>query len=68
MDTHEDSYGTRALTARAYPRLAEIIKDTADKYCAGKLIVKTCCNALPHATEYIVPSIVDLLAETKKFG
>jgi hypothetical protein len=31
------------------------------------LIVKTCCNAPPYATEYIVPRIVDILAETGKF-
>ncbi|MGD0794866.1 MAG: hypothetical protein ABR958_04640, partial [Dehalococcoidales bacterium] len=68
MDTHQDSYGTQALTSACYPKLAEIIKDTAEQACKGKLIVKTCCNAPPHATEYIVPRIVDLLAETKKLS
>lgn len=66
MDTHMDSYGTQALTSKAYPKLAEIIKDTAEQACEGNLIVKTCCNAPPHATSYIVPRIVDILAETKK--
>ncbi|MFA5308087.1 MAG: hypothetical protein WC370_01195 [Dehalococcoidales bacterium] len=63
MDTHQDSYGTRALTEKAYPRLAEIIKDTAEQACGGKLLVKTCCNAPPHATSYALPRIVDCLAE-----
>ena len=67
MDTHEDSYGTAALTEKCYPRLAQIIKDTADEVCGGKLIVKTCCNAPPHATRYIVPRIVDRLAELGKY-
>ena len=67
MDTHQDSYGTAALTAKAYPRLARIMKRTADEYCRGKLIVKTCCNAPPHATSYAVPRIVDCLAETGKY-
>ncbi len=68
MDTHQDSYGTRALTSKCYPKLAEIIKQTAEESCRGKLIVKTCCNAPPHATAYIVPRIVDILAESKKYA
>jgi acetoin utilization deacetylase AcuC-like enzyme len=64
MDTHKDSYGTAALTERAYPAMARIMKQTADEYCGGRLIVKTCCNARPPATSYAVPRIVDVLAET----
>jgi acetoin utilization deacetylase AcuC-like enzyme len=67
MDTHKDSYGTQALTEKAFPKMAKIIKETADEVCGGKLIVKTCCNAPPHATTYIVPRIVDCLAETGKY-
>ncbi len=63
MDTHRDSYGTQALTEKAYPTMAEIIKDTAEQACGGKLIVKTCCNAPPHATSYALPHIVECLAE-----
>ncbi len=44
MDTHRDSYGTQALTEKCYPKLAEIIKASADEVCGGKLVVKTCCN------------------------
>jgi acetoin utilization deacetylase AcuC-like enzyme len=68
MDTHQDSYGTAALTENAYPRLAKIIKQAADEYCQGKLIVKTCCNAPPHATRYVMPRIVDRLAELGKYS
>jgi acetoin utilization deacetylase AcuC-like enzyme len=63
MDTHQDSYGTQALTEKAYPRMAKIIKDIADEVCGGKLIIKTCCNAPPYATKYIIPRLVDQLAE-----
>jgi acetoin utilization deacetylase AcuC-like enzyme len=68
MDTHQDSYGTAALTEKAYPALVEIMKGVADEYCGGRLIVKTCCNAPPHATTYAVPRMVDCLAETGKFN
>jgi acetoin utilization deacetylase AcuC-like enzyme len=67
MDTHVDSYGTQALTEKCYAKLAKIIKDTADKVCDGKLIVKTCCNAPPYATEYAMPRIVNCLAELDMF-
>jgi acetoin utilization deacetylase AcuC-like enzyme len=67
MDTHQDSYGTQALTEKCYPKLAEILKDTAEQACGGKLIVKTCCNAPPHATSYIMPRIVNCLAELDKY-
>jgi acetoin utilization deacetylase AcuC-like enzyme len=67
MDTHRDSYGTAALSEKAYPKLARIMKRLADEHCNGRLIVKTCCNAPPHAAEYAVPRIVDCLAETGKF-
>jgi len=63
MDTHQDSYGTAALTVKAFPEMAKIMKQIADEYCDGKLIVKTCCNTRPHATSYIIPRIVDCLAE-----
>ena len=67
MDTHVDSYGTQALTEKCYSKLASIIKDTADRVCNGKLIVKTCCNAPPHATEYAMPRIVSCLAELNDY-
>lgn len=67
MDTHQDSYGTRALTEKCYPKLAKIIKDTAERVCQGKLIVKTCCNAPPRATSYVMPRIVNCLAELGKY-
>jgi acetoin utilization deacetylase AcuC-like enzyme len=68
MDTHLDSYGTAALTEKCYPRLARIIKGAADEVCQGRLIVKTCFNAPPHATSYAAPRIVDCLAELGKYS
>ncbi len=65
MDTHMDSYGTQALSAKAYPEMAKVIKAAADEFCGGRLIVKTCCNAPPHATTYAVPNIVRCLAEVE---
>jgi len=68
MDTHRDSYGTQALSEKAYPGLARIIKEVADSVCDGRLIVKTCCNAPPYVARYAIPRIVDCLAELNKYA
>ncbi len=67
LDTHKDSYGTRKLTESCYPKLAEIIKNAADDFCGGRLIVKTGCNAPAHVSEYVTPRIVALLGELNKY-
>lgn len=67
LDTHKDSHGTRRLTEKCYPRLAEIIKESADKVCGGKLIVNNGCNAPARVTEYVMPRIVACLAELNKY-
>jgi acetoin utilization deacetylase AcuC-like enzyme len=67
LDTHRDSYGTRRLTEKCYPKLGEIIKEVADKVCDGKLIVKTGCNAPARVSEYVMPRIVDCLAELGRY-
>ena len=67
VDTHKDSYGTRRLTERCYPKLAGIIKQTADEVCQGKLVVKAAVNAPAHVTEYVNPRLVDCLAELNKY-
>jgi acetoin utilization deacetylase AcuC-like enzyme len=67
MDTHQESYGTQALSEKCYPRLAKVIKKAADEYCGGRLIVKTCFNAPPYAARYAAPRIVDVLAELGKY-
>ena len=67
LDTHKDSYGTASLTERCYPEIAKIIKETADQVCDGKLIVRTSCNAPAYVTEYLMPRIVNILAEIRNY-
>ena len=67
LDTHKDSYGTGRLTEKCYPKLAEIIKESADRVCEGRLIVKTGCNAPAHVSEYVNPRIVGILAELNRY-
>lgn len=65
LDTHKESYGTGSLTEKCYPEMAKIFKETADRVCDGKLIVRTSCNAPPQVSEYVMPRIVRILAEIK---
>lgn len=66
-DTHRDSYGLRSLTEKCYPNLAKIIKQTAEKVCEDKLLVNIGCNCPSYVSEFIVPRIVDVLAELGKY-
>jgi acetoin utilization deacetylase AcuC-like enzyme len=67
LDTHKDSYGTASLSERCYPEIAKVIKEASDKVCDGKLIVRTSCNAPANVTEYIMPRIVNILAEIRSY-
>ena len=67
MDTHKDSYGTRRLTEKCYPKMAKIIKRFADENCNGKIIVGVACNAPAYVSSYTCPRILDCLAETGKY-
>jgi len=67
LDTHKESYGTRSLTEKCYPKLAEIIKETADRVCQGKLVIEAACNAPAQVSEFVMPRILDCLAEIGKY-
>lgn len=62
LDTHRDSYGTRRLTEKCYPRLCEVIVETAEEVCGGRLVVRVGCNAPSHVAAYALPHIVETLA------
>ena len=62
LDTHQDSYGTRRLTERCYPRLCQILVKTAEEVCQDRLVVRVGCNAPSHVAAYALPEIVRVLA------
>ncbi len=65
LDTHRESYGTRKLTEKCYPRLCEILVETADNVCGGRLVVRVGCNAPSHVAADALPDIVRVLAGTQ---
>ena len=62
LDTHKESYGTRKLTEDCYPRLCEVLVETAENVCQGRLVVRVGCNAPSHVAAYALPKIVRVLA------
>ncbi len=62
LDTHRDSYGTRRLTEKGYPRLCEVLVETAEEVCRGRLVVRVGCNAPSPVAAYALPQMVKVLA------
>lgn len=62
LDTHRDSYGTRCLTSSCYARLCEVLKETAEEVCGGRLVVRVGCNAPAHVAAEALPRMVKVLA------
>lgn len=62
LDTHRDSYGTRALTSGCYPRLCRVLRETAGEVCGGRLVVRVGCNAPTRAAAEVLPGLVKVLA------
>jgi acetoin utilization deacetylase AcuC-like enzyme len=62
LDTHNDSYGTRRLTSDCYPRLCEVLKETAEEVCRGRFVVRVGCNAPSRAAAEVLPKIVKVLS------
>jgi len=62
LDTHKESYGTRRLTADCYPRLCEVLRETAEGVCQGRLVVRVGCNAPSRVAADALPKIVKVLA------
>jgi acetoin utilization deacetylase AcuC-like enzyme len=62
LDTHKESYGTGKLTDNCYPRLCEVLRETAEDACQGRLVVRVGCNAPSHVAAKALPKILKVLA------
>lgn len=65
LDTHQDSYGTRALSTGCYPRICEILVEEAAQACGGRLVVRVGCNAPAWVAAEALPWIVKTLADRR---
>lgn len=62
LDTHRDSYGTRTLTSGCYPRLCQVLLESAAAVCGGRLVVRVGCNAPSRVAAQVLPGMVKVLS------
>lgn len=66
-DATQGEYGDKGLTGDCHPKLAQLIKGVADKVCHGRLITILCGGSGRSLATYIIPRIIDCLAEVGRY-
>jgi acetoin utilization deacetylase AcuC-like enzyme len=66
-DATQGEYGDKGLTKDCHLRLAQLIKGVADKVCSGRLITILCGGSGRSLATYIIPRIIDCLAELGRY-
>ena len=66
-DATQGEYGDKGLTRDCHPKLAQLIKGVADRVCHGRLITILCGGSGRFLATYIIPRIIDCLAELKRY-
>lgn len=61
-DATRGEYGDKGLTIDCHPRLAGLIKEVADKLCAGRLVTILCGGSGRAVATYTIPRIIGCLA------
>jgi len=64
-DTTSGEYGDKGISRDCHPRLAELIKTTADEICKGRLIAILCGGSSRGMATYTIPRIIAILAGLK---
>ncbi|MDO9574291.1 MAG: hypothetical protein Q7I94_04775 [Candidatus Contubernalis sp.] len=61
-DTHKDDYGSRGLGRDLFVDLVRELKNLAEEFCSGKLVVITMGGSNRKVSEYIHPRILEALS------
>jgi acetoin utilization deacetylase AcuC-like enzyme len=61
-DGTQGEYGDIGLTPRVHARLAMAIKEAADEFCQGRLIVVLCGGSQRGLARLLIPQVVEVLA------
>ena len=62
FDTHEGDYGDIGLSGPCYWKIAELMKELAEKVCGGKLEVVLGGGSQRRLATYLIPPIIERLA------
>jgi len=66
-DATQGEYGDKGLTRDCHSKLAQLIKGVADRACHGRLITILCGGSGRSLATYIIPRIIDCLAELGRY-
>ena len=66
-DATQGEYGDKGLTRDCHPKLAQLIKEVADRICYGRLITILCGGSGRSLATYVIPKIIDCLAELRRY-
>ena len=66
-DATQGEYGDKGLTRDCHPKLTQLIKGVADNVCHGRLITILCGGSGRSLATYIIPRIIDCLAEVDRY-
>ncbi|MFC1994552.1 hypothetical protein ACFLVD_00210 [Chloroflexota bacterium] len=61
-DATRGEYGDKGLTPHVHVSLAELLRQTADKVCRGRLITILCGGSRRDLARYIIPKVIDVLS------
>lgn len=62
-DATRGDYGDKGISLDAHIRFAEIIKESADKVCSGKLVAVLCGGSRRDIAAYTIPRIIATMGE-----
>ena len=62
-DAIRGDYGDKGVSEDCPTRLAEVIKDTADTVCQGRLVTILCGGSSRRLASYIIPRVIKVLAQ-----
>ena len=66
-DATQGEYGDKGLTRDCHLKLAQLIKGVADRVCHGRLITILCGGSGRSLATYIIPRVIDCLAEPGRY-
>ena len=62
-DATRGQYGDKGVSKDCHGKLAEVIRETADKVCQGRLITILCGGSSRQMATYIIPRVIKQLVQ-----
>ncbi len=66
-DATQGEYGDKGLSRDCHLKLAQLVKEVADKVCGGRLVAILCGGSGRALATYIIPGVIGCLAELRRY-